>query len=265
MANEQLALTGIPPASAENGTAALMRIIEKAAFEKDFSPETLKTLLDVKERWEASEAKKAYDFAMTRFKANAPSITKNKHVKFTTSKGTVEYDHATLDHICDELLPELSAYGFSHRYEVRQSAIEVDVVPRDGKPDGKPQINLSQIITVTCILTHERGHSESTTMQGLPDDSGVKNSIQAVGSTVTYLQRYTLLAATGLAAAGEDNDGGGAFKMPDVKGRIEEISKAQDVRALKNIFEAHYAAAKKEQDGKAMLAFIAAKDGVRWA
>lgn len=44
-------------------------------------------------------------------------------------------------------------------------------------------------------------------MRASPDNSGSKNAIQAVGSTVTYLQRYTLLAATGLAAAGQDDDG----------------------------------------------------------
>ena len=38
------------------------------------------------------------------------------------------------------------------------------------------------------------------------DDSGNKNSIQAVGSTTTYLQRYTLKAALGLAAS-DDDDG----------------------------------------------------------
>ena len=31
--------------------------------------------------------------------------------------------------------------------------------------------------------------------------------IQAIGSTVTYLERYTLLAVTGLAVAGTDTDG----------------------------------------------------------
>ena len=38
------------------------------------------------------------------------------------------------------------------------------------------------------------------------DNSGGKNSIQGIGSSITYLQRYTLKLALGLAA-GRDDDG----------------------------------------------------------
>ena len=93
--------------------------------------------------------------------------------------------HATLDHVTEAIIQTLSAVGISHRWKVSQS----------------PEI------AVTCVLTHEMGHSEETTLKALPDTSGSKNSIQAIGSTVTYLERYTLLAATGMAAAGTDNDG----------------------------------------------------------
>jgi hypothetical protein len=58
-----------------------------------------------------------------------------------------------------------------------------------------------------------KGHHEETTLSSSPDDSGGKNSIQAIGSAVTYLQRYTLLALTGLATREQDNDG----KTEDVK------------------------------------------------
>ena len=53
------------------------------------------------------------------------------------------------------------------------------------------------------------GHSESTTLQSPPDASGGKNSIQAIGSAVTYLSRYTLLAITGLATGENEDDGQG--------------------------------------------------------
>jgi hypothetical protein len=49
-------------------------------------------------------------------------------------------------------------------------------------------------ISVTCILSHnEDGHSEETTLSGPADASGSKNAIQAIGSTLTYLQRYSLV------------------------------------------------------------------------
>jgi hypothetical protein len=54
--------------------------------------------------------------------------------------------------------------------------------------------------------------------------SGSKNAIQAIGSAVTYLQRYTLLSATGLAAKNGDNDGADASpKLDNLDEQIEWI------------------------------------------
>ena len=66
------------------------------------------------------------------------------------------------------------------------------------QPEGK--------VKVTCVCTHTLGHSESTPLTADSDTSGTKNSIQAMASTITYLQRYTLLSLTGLATH-EDSDG----------------------------------------------------------
>jgi hypothetical protein len=59
------------------------------------------------------------------------------------------------------------------------------------------------------------GHSEENTLMAGKDDSGNKNGIQAIGSTVTYLQRYTLKAALGLAA-GADDDGAKSDGEPEL-------------------------------------------------
>jgi hypothetical protein len=145
----------------------------------------LTKLLELQERWEANEARKAFHAAMAKFKDNPPKIGKNKHVKFTTQKGVTEYDHSTLGHVVDQIAASLASVGMSHKWKTTQQGSN---------------------ITVTCILTHELGHSEDTSLTAGADDSGGKNSIQAVGSTVTYLERYTLLAATG-TACGIDDDG----------------------------------------------------------
>jgi len=60
-------------------------------------------------------------------------------------------------------------------------------------------------VSVTCVVSHVDGHSEENTLSANNDTSGSKNAIQAVGSAVTYLERYSLKAALGLAAA-EDDD-----------------------------------------------------------
>lgn len=168
----------------QQGSVALMRMIEKAIANPDFDVAKMEHLLAVKERWEANEARKAYVQALTAFKADPPRIVKNRHVRF----GQTEYDHATLDQVCDVIGAALAEHGLSHTWQVEQGD--------------------NAAVSVTCVLTHALGHSERVTMRGMPDDSGSKNLIQQIGSTTTYLQRYTLLAATGLAAADMDNDGG---------------------------------------------------------
>lgn len=170
-----------PQAVAVTPMAMLQLAVEKGA-----SVEQLERLMALQERWEANEAKKAFVSAMTKFKESPVWITKNKDVDFQSSKGRTYYRHATLDNVCDMLVPALSAVGISHRWETEQTDSQ---------------------IKVTCILTHAMGHSERTPLQSSKDDTGGKNSIQALGSAVTYLQRYTFLAATGMAVHEQDDDG----------------------------------------------------------
>ena len=61
------------------------------------------------------------------------------------------------------------------------------------------------MVRVTCIVSHQDGHTEETTLSAPADTSGAKNAHQAIGSAVTYLQRYTLKLALGLAAAKDDD------------------------------------------------------------
>ena len=147
----------------------------------------LEKLMGLQERWEANEARKAFVSALTAFKAEPLSISKNKLVGYEGKDGKeVGYRHATLDAVVDVATGALSKHGLTHRWNVTQE-------------DHK--------ITVECVLTHEQGHSERIAMSAPPDDSGKKNRIQQIASTVTYLERYTLLAITGLAAKDQDNDG----------------------------------------------------------
>lgn len=160
------------------------------AVEKGTDMDQLQKLMDLQERWEANEARKAFTVAKAEFKGKATTISKNKHVGFTSKSGgaSTDYNHATLDNVAATLSPLLSQCGLSYSWETEQT-------------DGG-------IVRVTCVLTHVMGHAERVSLQAGLDTSGNKNNIQAVGSTVTYLQRYTLLAITGMATADQDDDGG---------------------------------------------------------
>lgn len=174
----------------------------------------MRQLLELQKDWEANEARKAYVAAMAAFKQNPPEIFKRKQVEFTTRDGdTTSYKHATLGDVTAAVINGLAQHGISHRWDTKQ----------DG---GR--------IIVSCILTHNLGHSESTSLEAMPDASGKKNGIQQVASTVTYLQRYTLLGASGLATKDmEDDDGKGAEDPPEVPAELLADARAAAMEGWK--------------------------------
>ncbi len=159
------------------------------AANSDLDVTKLKELLELQERYEAIQAKKAYSAAMTAFKANPPEIIKDK----TVSYGQTSYNHASLGNVTSCINVALSKHGLSASWLTGQS-------------EGG--------IQVTCRISHIHGHSESTSLSAPPDDSGKKNKIQQISSTITYLERYTLLALTGLATYEGDDDANAAEKPP---------------------------------------------------
>jgi hypothetical protein len=163
------------------------------AIERGVSPETLGQLISVQERWEMNAARKAFDAAIAAAKAEIPVIHKNREVDFTSSKGRTNYRYEDLAEVARTVNPILAKHGLSYRYRTHS-------VPNEP-------------VTVTCIVSHRDGYSEENTLSAGRDDSGNKNSIQAIGSTLTYLQRMTLKAALGLAAS--DDDDGKASSDPD--------------------------------------------------
>ena len=80
----------------------------------------------------------------------------------------------------------LNEYGLAYRFEQQQSGEE---------------------ISVTCVISNIEGHEERTTMVAPLDKSGSKNIVQAAGSTVQYLMRYTFIGALGITTADSDSDG----------------------------------------------------------
>lgn len=156
------------------------------AMESNADLEKLEKLFELQTRWEEREAKKAFVAAMAEFKRADLAITKDKHVEFRTDRGITAYDHATIGNVVAVIVPALAAFGFSHRWVIERGE--------------------GGLIRVRCIITHRLGHSEETVLEAGLDASGGKNNIQAMISTKTYLERHSLLAATGLATLDQDDD-----------------------------------------------------------
>ena len=73
-------------------------------------------------------------------------------------------------------------------------------------------------------------------MSASADTSGSKNSIQAIGSTVSYLERYTLYAILGLASADQDDDGHSAAELISEHEAANLESLIEEVKANKDQF-----------------------------
>lgn len=157
------------------------------AVQAGMTIEQISSVLAMQRDFEADEARKAYVSDMALLKLNPPQILKDKLVSFDRTS----YMHATLGGVTKAVVDALASHGFSHSWVTKQA---------------------NGLITVTCKITHRMGHSESTSMEAAPDQSGKKNAIQAVASSITYMQRYTLLAACGLATMDmPDDDGQGGI------------------------------------------------------
>jgi len=197
-------------------------------------------LLELQERWEAGEARKAYNVAFSAFKAEAVTIIKNVAVSDGPLKGK---RYADLFGVVSAITPLLSKHGLSHSWKLTKD-----------EPAW---------MEVTCTLRHTLGHSETVSMGSAPDTGPGRNAIQARASAVNYLERYTLLAATGTAAAGQDNDGNGAGKEMDheeIERIVGLIEGARHVNELKDIYLSAIKQSDAVSDKKATARFVEAKE-----
>lgn len=180
--------TEAPPPAVVSESAAIISMIERAARDPSVDVSKFERLMEMSERVEAKAAMRAFNAAVANVKAEVGTIVRNK-------KGHNDKKYADFNAIASVVDPVLSANGLFYRFRTAQS----------------------DRVSVTCILSHRDGHCEESTLTGAPDVSGNKNAIQAIGSTLTYLQRYTLIQSLGIAVA-DDDDGkasGGATITDD--------------------------------------------------
>lgn len=203
---------------ATNGTGESnpLMILQQAVAAGNLSVEVMERLMGLAERYEKNVARKAYDHAMAAIREDLPTIIKDREVDYTSSKGRTNYKFEDLASVTKAVSPVMAKHGLSFRW-------------RTSSDNG--------IVSVTCIISHADGHSEETTLHAKPDDSGSKNAIQAIGSAVTYLQRYTLKAALGIAA--ENDDDGQAAGQPREEKKPEQKQQPAQEPARFKLSPAH--------------------------
>lgn len=192
----------IEPAGETRAALSPMEMVGRA-LELGVSADILKQMMDLRDREDAKMARKAFDTAISRAKSKMSPVVKN-----ATGHNNKRYaDFSAIARMVD---PILSEFGLSYRFKTTQ----IDK------------------ITVTCVLSHEDGHSEETTLSAPSDTTGNKNAIQAIGSTITYLSRYSLMASLGLSAS-EDDDGRSAGRSDD---QLRTITPEQ-VKTIQKLLE----------------------------
>ncbi|UPL20226.1 ERF family protein [Alcaligenes faecalis] len=185
-----------------------------AALQSGMSPEQIGQMMDLQDRYNATQAKKAYDEAFAAFKAESVTIIKGK----ARSDGPLKNQkYAELHDVVNAVTPALSKHGLSSSWKLTK--------------DDKDWME------VTCYLRHVGGHQESVSMGGPPDAGPGRNAIQSRASTKTYLERYTLKAITGLSEQDDDTDGRAPADPALKDSWISEVAKAETLERLETIWQ----------------------------
>jgi hypothetical protein len=161
-----------------NASHALLTVIERVAMSPDADLAKLEKMLDMQERVLNRNAKQAFASAFAHMQAELPEIDRLGK----TDKGK----YARFEDINEAVRPILQRHGFGVSFRINQG-------------DGK--------IAVTGVLSHCEGHTEETDVVLPADTSGSKNSVQAVGSSISYGKRYALCALLNISTRGEDDNG----------------------------------------------------------
>jgi hypothetical protein len=182
----------------ENTSVALIR--EAIAAKAD--PAQLRELLAVRREWEADEARKAYNLAISEFQKRAPIIEK--------ADKAYDKQYARMDRIWREIRPLLTELGLSVTWQVCEL--------RDGN-----------LCRVEGQLRHRDGHGERL-VQDIPVPELIKgqNKAQQMGSASTYARRYAMCAALGIVT-GDDDDGHAAGSRFITDEQANEIRELVDV------------------------------------
>ena len=166
--------------------ASMIQVIEKAVSNPDVDADKLSQILDVQERIMDRNARMNYTRALAEMAGEIPDFPEGG--KIIHSKKLIS-TYARWDEDINPILrPLLSSYGFHLSF-------------RTGRAEDGMQ-------PITACLSHRDGHSEETTIYIPADNSGAKNSVQAVGSSTSYGKRYAAAALLNITTIrGVDDDG----------------------------------------------------------
>jgi hypothetical protein len=183
----------------------ILAIIGRMATDPAVDIDKLDRLLAMHERIRAHEAAMAYAQDLSALQGELPAINERGQI---VVNGQVRSRYAKFEDINEAVKPLLKAHGFAISFSLDTS---------------------EATLKITGHLLHRLGHREQTTMVLPADNSGNKNVVQGLGSSVSYAKRYVLCAMLNISTA-EDDDGQGKpveriteQQAADLKALIEEV------------------------------------------
>jgi hypothetical protein len=196
-----------PPSA--SGGGGLLVMIERLATNPQLNIEVFDRLLKARREEEDRAAQRAFNVAMSEAKGEISPILKTRDVDYPSKKeggSRTKYKYEAFADVARVVDPVFAQHGLSYRFRISQ---KVDLV------------------TVTCIVSHALGYSEETAPLETKVDPGSTgmSMVQALGSVLTYLQRYSLRAAIGLAAAIDDDGRAAGGTSPKIS--IEQANELQ--------------------------------------
>lgn len=205
------------PVTAPDATS-IIQMIERAAVNPNVDINKMERLYEMHEKALDRAAKLSFVRAFSAMQPTLPVIDERGQI--TNAAGKVQSTYAEWEDINDAIRPILNAHGFTLSFKPGSGA------------EGK--------VTVTGILRHIDGHEDEATVPLPLDASGGKNSVQGVGSSLSYGKRYSaiaLLNITSRAPRDRDDDGRGAGLGQAAQMAVSTINLCdtlEDLRAWKD-------------------------------
>jgi hypothetical protein len=159
-------------------------------------PAYLRELLQVREQWEAGEARKLYSQAITEFQSRCPIIEKGDKAH--------NKQYAAMDRIWRTIRPLLDETGLSVVWTA-------NTLTEYG-------------LRIEGEIRHKAGHAVPISYDlPMPDKVTGQNAAQQMGSATTYAKRYALCSALGIVT-GEDDDANAAGTAYVTKEQSDELA-----------------------------------------
>jgi len=162
---------------------SVLAVISRAATDTNVDVSKMERLLDMQMTVMAKQAETDFYAAMSELQSEMPSIKKEGQI---VVKGQVRSRYARFEDILGQTRDLLKVHGFSVSFKSNF---------------------IDNQLEITGILNHKAGHKESTTMRLPFDDSGAKNKVQMIGSSVSYGKRYVYCMLLNINITEEDDDG----------------------------------------------------------